>query len=78
MKGFLSSHELESVIHAFIISVWSFFNAVYVEIRQASLVQNTAAQLLSGAKKRNHMNLVLASLRWLSFDLRIQCKVFIA
>ncbi len=55
-KTFLSFKHFEKVIQAFILSRLDYCNSLYFRIRQTTisrlqLVQNAAAQLLSGVKK---------------------------
>ncbi|XP_062294372.1 T-cell ecto-ADP-ribosyltransferase 1-like [Scomber scombrus] len=43
-------------------------------LRRLQVVQNAAARLLTGKKRRDHISPVLASLRWLPVHFRIQFK----
>ena len=66
-KSYLSFKDLERVINAFVTSRLDYCNALYVGMDQASikrlqLVQNAAARLLTGHKKRDHITPILASL----------------
>ena len=59
-KSYLSFKDLERVINAFVTSRLDYCNALYVGMDQASikrlqLVQNAAARLLTGHKKRDHI-----------------------
>ena len=76
VKPYLSPSDLEKVIHVFIFSRLDYCNSLYVGLDQHSLqrlqlVQNAAARLLTGTKKREHIILVLASLHWLPVWFRI-------
>uniref|UniRef100_A0A3Q3BY54 Reverse transcriptase domain-containing protein n=1 Tax=Haplochromis burtoni TaxID=8153 RepID=A0A3Q3BY54_HAPBU len=76
VKSFLSRQHLETVIHAFISSRLDYCNALYVGVRQSllsrlQLVQNAAARLLTGTRKRMHITPVLASLHWLPVSFRV-------
>ncbi len=67
VKPFLSSSDFEKVIHAFISSRLDYCNSPYSGVSQSllsrlQLVQNAAAQLLTGTRKREHISPVLASL----------------
>lgn len=82
MKSFLSVPDLETVIHAFISTRLDYCNALYVGISQSlisrlQLVQNAAARLLTGIKKREHITPVLKRLHWLPVKYRIQYKVLL-
>lgn len=44
-------------------------------LRRLQVVQNAAARLLTGKKKREHITPVLASLHWLPINFRIQFKI---
>ena len=46
-------------------------------LRRLQLVQNAAARLLTGTKKRDHITPVLASLHWLPVNFRIDFKVLL-
>ena len=82
IKPVLSRPDLERVIHATISSRLDYCNALYVGINQSSLdrlqlVQNAAARLLTGTRKREHITPVLANLHWLPVRYRIQFKVLL-
>lgn len=82
LKSFLSHSDLEKVIHAFITSRLDYCNSLYLGLPLSSLtrlqlVQNAAARLLTGTRKREHITPVLASLHWLPIHFRIQFKVLL-
>ena len=82
IKGFLSTHDIERVIHALITSRLDYCNALYAGITSASLsrlqlVQNAAARLLTGTRRREHITPVLASLHWLPVKFRINFKMLL-
>ena len=82
IKSFLSAHNLEIVIHALISSRLAYCNSLYTGITQATmsrlqLVQNAAARLLTGTRKRDHITPILASLHWLPVRFRIQFKTLL-
>ena len=82
VKPYLSQKDLEKVIHAFITSPLDYCNSLYVGIDQAELnrlqlVQNAAAHLLTGTKKREHITPVLSSLHWLPVRYRIDFKILV-
>ena len=82
LKSILSFKDLETVIHAFISSRVDYCNSLYLGICQSSLsrlqlVQNAAARLLTGTKKRESITPVLASLHWLPVKYRVEFKVLL-
>ena len=82
IKSLLSPADLERVIHATISSRLDYCNALYAGINQSSLdrlqlVQNAAARLLTGTRKRDHITPVLARLHWLPVRHRINFKVLL-
>ena len=82
MKPLLSHQHFETVIHAFITSRLDYGNALYFGVSQSSLarlqsVQNAAARLLTGTRKREHITPVLASLHWLPVHFRVHFKILL-
>ena len=82
IKPFLSSTDLEKVIHAFITSRIDYCNSLYSGITQKTLfrlqlVQNAAARLLTNTKKRDHITPILAALHWLPVAFRIDFKILL-
>ena len=69
-------------MHAFISSRLDYSNPLYIGIEQSALrrlqlVQNAAARLLTGTKRREHITPVLADLHWLPVHFRIHFKVLL-
>ena len=82
VKSYLPIAEFERVIHAFVSSRLDYCNSLYFGLDKAStrrlqLVQNAAARLLTGTRRRDHITPVLASLHWLPVIQRIQFKMLI-
>ena len=82
IKSFLSPADLEKVIHAFISSRLDYCNSIYSglckkSISRLQLVQNSAARLLTNAKKREHITPILATLHWLPVTYRIDFKILL-
>lgn len=80
VKPFLSRHDLEKAIHAFISSRIDYCNALYFGISQSSLhrlqlVQNAAARLLTSSSRYTHITPILSSLHWLPVRFRIDFKI---
>ena len=82
LKSALFHKDLEIVIHAFITSRLDYCNSLYLGLPQSSLkrlqlVQNAAARLLTGTRRREHITPILASLHWLTILFRVQFNSFI-
>ena len=82
VKPFLSFNLFEQVVHAFISSRLDYCNALYSglcknTLSRLQLVQNSAARLLTGARKREHITPILASLHWLPVHFRIDFKILL-
>lgn len=82
VKTFLSFKHLEIATHAFISSRIDYCNALYVGINSSliarlQMVQNSAARLLTGVRKYEHISPVLMSLHWLRVQCRIDFKVLL-
>ncbi len=80
LKQFLPHKDLETVIHAFLTSRLDYCNSLYCGLPQTvifrlQIVQNAAARLLTGTKKRDHISPILASLHWLPVNFRIDFKI---
>ena len=82
IRPFLSSADLEKVLHAFIGSRLDYCNALYSgisrrNVRRLQLVQNAAARFLTGARRRDHITPVLAALHCLPGCFRIDFKILL-
>ena len=82
IKHMLTPPDLEKVIHAFIFSRLDYCNSLLSGINQKSLsrlqlVQNSAARLLTGFNRRQHITPILASLHWLPVCFRIDFKILL-
>ena len=82
MKPHLSFHNLEKVIHTFITSWLDYCNSLYLGLPKSllsrlQLVKNSAARLLTGSRKRDHITPILASLHWLPILHRIHFKTLL-
>lgn len=69
-------------MHAFVNSRLDYCNALYAGINQLTLrrsqiVQNAAARLLTGSRKRSHITPILFSLHWLPIRYRIDFKILL-
>lgn len=82
MRHFLSSPDLEKIIHGLISSKLDYCNSLYQGISQATLsslqlVQNADAWLLTRSNKQDHITSILASLHWLLVHFRMNFKIFL-
>ena len=73
---------MEKNIHAFITTRLDYCNALYLGVSQSGLqrlqlVQNAAARLLTGTRRRDHITPVLSTLHWLPVRFRITFKVLL-
>ncbi len=82
IRCFVSSQDLEKLVHAFITSRVDYCNGLLTglpnkTIRQLQLIQNAAARILTRTRKSEHITPVLRSLHWLSVTFRIDFKVLL-
>ncbi len=82
IRCFVSSHDLEKLVHAFITSRVDYCNGLLTglpkkTIRQLQLTQNDAARILTRTRKSEHITPVLRSLHWLPVTFRIDFKVLL-
>lgn len=82
LKPILTKRDLHTVIHAFVISRLDYANSLFYGSTTAAtarlqLVQNAAARLLTGTRRREHVTPVLARLHWLPVRFRIRFKILL-
>uniref|UniRef100_A0A669E4F5 Reverse transcriptase domain-containing protein n=1 Tax=Oreochromis niloticus TaxID=8128 RepID=A0A669E4F5_ORENI len=82
LRLMVSKPELEMIIHAFISSRLDYCNGLFTCFNKSALsrlqtVQNAAARLLTGTKRRSHITPVLASLHWLPVNFRFHFKILV-
>ena len=82
LKRYLDKPSLESVVHAFVTSKLDYCNSLLCGLPSClttnlQRVQNTAARILTGTRKFEHITPVLRSLHWLPIDKRIIYKVLL-
>ena len=82
IKKYLPADTIKSLIHSLIFSNLDYCNALYYNLPQTQLnklqkIQNSAARIISGTPKYNHITPVLKSLHWLPVKVRIEFKILI-
>ncbi len=82
IRCFVSSQDLEKLVHAFITSRVDYCNGLLTglpkkTIRQLQLIQNAAARIQTRTRKSEHFTPVLRSLHWLPVTFRIDFKVLL-
>uniref|UniRef100_A0A8C1P678 Reverse transcriptase domain-containing protein n=1 Tax=Cyprinus carpio TaxID=7962 RepID=A0A8C1P678_CYPCA len=82
IRCFVSSQDLEKLVHAFITSRVDYCNGLLTglpkkTIRQLQLIQNAAARILTRTRKSEHITPVLRPLHWLPVTFRIDFKVLL-
>ena len=83
ITSFLSFSNAELLIHTFVFSHLDYCNSLFAGLPLQSInglqfVQNTAARVLTRARKYDHISPVLASLHWLPVVFRIDFSNFTA
>jgi hypothetical protein len=82
IRSHLTQDACAAVINAMVTSRLDFHNGLLLGVpdktlRKLQLVQNSAARLLTGTRKREHITPVLRSLHWLPVSHRVQFKVLV-
>ena len=82
LRKFIDRESLEVIIHAFVTTKLDFCNSVLCGIGSSlaaklQRVQNTAARILTGHTRSDHITPVLRSLHWLPIQQRIHFKIII-
>uniref|UniRef100_A0AAZ1XEQ0 Reverse transcriptase domain-containing protein n=1 Tax=Oreochromis aureus TaxID=47969 RepID=A0AAZ1XEQ0_OREAU len=83
IRQVLSSDTAEVLIHAFVSSHIDYCDALLSGLPKKSfrglqmLIQNAAARVLTGTRKREHISPVLASFHWLPVKSRIEFKILL-
>ena len=80
IRKYLTEDQTQSVIHAHVTSRLDQNNSLLIglpkkQTQRLQIVQNAAARLIAGLKKRDHVTPTLEKLHWLPVDLRILYKV---
>jgi len=80
IKPYLSKHSLEVLVHSLVQSNIDYCNSLFtgiskVIINKLQKIQNSAARLITGVSKYEHISPTLYKLHWLPIDSRIKFKV---
>lgn len=82
IRSHLTKPALERLVHALITSKLDYCNSLLYGLPQSQIqhlqrVQNTAARLITGSRKHEHITPVLKTLHWLPVTQRIKYKIFL-
>ena len=82
LHNYLDKSSVERLVHAFISSRIDYCNSLLFglpskELNRLQSIQNAAARLISGVKKRDHITPILKKLHWLPVKARIDYKILL-
>jgi len=82
LRPCIDKESLECIIHGFVTSRLDYCNSLLcglpsTSLHRLQLIQNTAARILTGTPKREHITPVLRTLHWLPVEYRIKYKVLL-
>ena len=82
VRKYLSRADIERLVHAFITSRLDYCNSLLYGLPARDLdklqhIRNTAARLVTGAKRNNHSDPILRNLHWLPINERLTFKLLI-
>ena len=82
LRRYLNTKSVETLVHSMISSQLDYCNSLFIGlpsylIYRLQKIQNTAARIVSGVRKRDHISPVLEALHWLPVDSRIQFKILV-
>ncbi|MDF4341033.1 reverse transcriptase family protein [Vibrio parahaemolyticus] len=82
IRPILTRKDAHKLVHAFVTSRLDYCNSLLSgssskSLKTLQLIQNAAARVLTGTKKRDHISPVLASLHWLPVKSRIEFKILL-
>jgi hypothetical protein len=80
IKEYLSTSDIQTLVHAFITSKLDNCNSLLYELPKFLIdrlqnVQNCAARLVTGSKKYDHITPLMKQLHWLPITQRIIYKI---
>ena len=78
----ITTAACRTIVHALVMSRLDYCNAILyglpeAQLQNLQLVQNSAARLVTGTRRREHITPVLFALHWLSIRQRIQFKLLL-
>ena len=76
----MTTDMIKTFIHAFITSNLDYCNILYYNLRTSTInnlqkIQNTAARLITGKMKHDHITPILKELHWLPIHKRIENNI---
>ena len=82
IRHMLPQNDAEKLVHAFVSSRLDYCNSLLSgcpnkSLKTLQLIQNAAARVLTGTRKREHITPILASLHWLPVKSRIEFKILL-
>uniref|UniRef100_A0A665UBY4 Reverse transcriptase domain-containing protein n=1 Tax=Echeneis naucrates TaxID=173247 RepID=A0A665UBY4_ECHNA len=82
IRNILSQDDAEKLVHAFVTSRLDYSNSLLSgcpnkSLKGLQLIQNAAARILTGTRKRDHISPVLAALHWLPVKYRVEFKILL-
>ena len=82
VKKYMQRTHLETIVHAIISIRLDYCNSLFVNLNKDSIfklqkVQNTAARLILGKRRRDSAKDALRELHWLNVDARITFKILL-
>ena len=82
IKKYLQQTHIERLVHAVVTSRLDYCNCLFINISKENLkklqkVQNAAARLVLGKRRRDSATLALRELHWLNIEARIMFKILL-
>ena len=82
LRRYLSRKSLETLVHSMISTQLDYCNSLFIGlpsflVYRLQKIQNTAARIVTGTRKRDHITPVLVSLHWLPVEKRIKFKILV-
>ena len=82
IKKCLSTIAFKTIIHALVMSRLDYGNAMLyglpeTQLRKLQMIQNSAARLITGTRRQDHVTPILFSLHWLPFRQRMELKLLL-
>ena len=82
IRKYLPPHPLKRLVNALVISHVDYCNSLLCglssnELAELQIIQNTAARLIVGARRFNHIMPILRDLHWLPIPARLEFKILL-